>query len=195
MNSRNELILSRVRLRTKQANQNNLEDGDLLDIANEIQDEIFSEAKIKKEFQILLKLNQGKYDFAAENCLDISKVSNNWKGYQLTRVSNSVWDGYKDLGGSMPEYYTIFGQTLLVAPIPKINNGIITFWGEQLKTIILMDDDVPPEIPELFDAALTYGIISRIIPDFEAKYVSLLRTAIERYENKSVSLLTPECEW
>lgn len=195
MNSRNELILSRVRLRTKQANQNDLEDGELLDIANEIQDEIFSEAKIKKEVNILLKLNKDKYDFAAESCLNISKVSNNWQGFPLKRVSNAVWDNFKDASGSMPYFYTIFGQLLYVAPTPKINNGVLTFWGEQLKTINLMDEDVEPEIPELFDAALTYGIISRLIPDYEAKYVSLLRTAIERYENKSVSLLTPECEW
>lgn len=194
MNKRNELLLSRVRLILKRENQDAVEDGDLFDAATIVQDEMFLTASIEKQFNIVIKPGESQYSIADEHTLDINRIGLNWQG-RFEIVENSEWNKYEAVTGAHPMYGTIFAQELHIVPKPTLNNDILTIWGEQLKTITAISDNVPPELPELFDTSLLYGICAHYNTDFTNKHLDLLDKAITRYENKLYTLPVPTADW
>ena len=194
MNSRNELLLSRVRLILSRVNQASVEDELLFDAATIVQDEMFIEASIERKFDIIIKPGKDKYSFADEHTLDINRIGLNWQGV-FEVVENSQWNKYEEVTGPHPAYGTIFAQELHIVPLPTLNNDIITIWGEQLKTINQVSENVPPELPQLFDTALLYGICAHYHADFTNKHLDLLAKAITRYENKLYTLPVPNADW
>ena len=194
MNKRNELLLSRARLILRKNNQKAIENDELFDIATIVQDDIFLSASIENSFQIIIKPGKDIYAIADESTLNINRININWEG-RFELVENSEWNKYKNTTGAHPAFGTIFAQELHIVPKPTLNNDIITIWGEQIKTITPISENVPPELPILFDNALLFGIISHLIVDYSPKYLDVLDKAIERYENKTYTLPVPDASW
>lgn len=196
MNQTNPRVLTlmyRVRRLLKQFNQNHLEDDEILDLANKVQDDIFLNHNIEKTFRILLKKNQTRYDFASEAALNIKRISPNWNG-TLTRVAANKWDNYKDIQEGYPLYFTFEGTEFVTNKVLQ-DNLYVEFLAEQVKGIVQIEENIPPELPEIFDTALVYGIIAELTPDAEAKYIDARITAANRLNAVSNDILTPECEW
>lgn len=193
MNDRINLLYYRVRRLLKQFNQNHLEDDEILDLANKVQDDIFINCSIEKTFRIVLKKGITNYDFADESALNIKRITPSWTG-SLTRVAAIKWNDYKDVQCGLPTYFAFVGPEFVTNNVLQ-DNLFVEFLAEQVKGIIPIDENTPPELPEIFDTALVYGILAELTPDAEVKYLDARNTAESRFNNVSNDILTPECEW
>lgn len=194
MNSRNQLILSRVRLALKRLNQAAEEDEVLYDYATEVQDDIFLKCDIEKPFEIILLQNVADYDFAAENKLNIKAIEPSWGGL-FEKVSQADWHKYKDITGNRPCYYSIFDQRMYVAPVPKLTTDKLIIKASQVKTIVPIDENVPPELPDIFDNVIVYGICKKYDQVFLGSFLEKLADAREKYDNPTEQLIVPDATW
>jgi len=200
MNERVGTILGRVRRKLKTFKQDNLEDPDLLDAGNEIQDDIFNRADIERKFDIALVGGQESYDLADEETFEYLNLMLSWEG-QWEFVPNSEWEKYKLVEGlEVPYYFTIFGRKLYIAPIPTASwvasdTPVIEVWGRQKKTLVPMDENTDPELPSIFDNAITLGICKEYDKVFLGEYLMVVEDTISTYNNKKLGILTPDADW
>jgi len=193
-------ILGRVRRKLQTMNQSlAVEDPDLLDAANEIQDEILLKADIERKFDIALVGDQETYPLADESTFELLNTIVSWEGC-TEFVPNSELNQYRKATADYPYWLTIFGQELHIAPIPTgawvaSDNPIIQFWGRQKKTIVPIDEQTDPELPDIFDNALVEGICKQFDLVFLAAYIEARDEAITTYANKKLGIQPPTCEW
>lgn len=202
MTERIGTILGRVRRKLKVFHQGeNFEDPDLLDAGNEVQDKIFLEADIDRKFEIALEGDKETYDLADSETFEISTMIQSWNEATWEFVPSSEWDKYRDTDAySYPHYFTIFGRELHVSPIPNAawvseNSPIITVWGKQKKTIVPMDENTDPELPDIFDNAIVSGICVEFDLVYLGGYYESLNAAITTYNNGKQGIVNPDCEW
>jgi hypothetical protein len=192
-------ILGRVRRKLISYNQSKIEDEDILDAGNEIQDDILLEADIERKFDIALVGEQEKYPLADESTFEILNTILSWTG-AVQFVPNSEWNYYRTDTGNFPCWFTIFGQELHIAPIPTSawvasDIPIIECWGRQKKTIVPIDENTDPELPDIFDNALVLGICKEFDEKYLDDYLDAREKAITAYNNKKLGIQPPECEW
>lgn len=187
MADRSLRIISQVRHNLGQISEDKLKTREIFNRANYIQSEILRETKCNKiEIDIITKSGVGGYDL--NNKFLVMNVVN-WDGISLKFIKNDVWNEYSDTGSNSPLWFTVFGNKLLVKPIPLSNNKILKVWAYQLEYNIAMDADIDPEIPEYADRCLIYGINAEFMPE---KYYILyeeakLRVALTAHNNVAIN--------
>ena len=186
--------MSRVRLALKRLNQTAEEDEVLMDYATEVQDDIFLKCDIEKSFEIILIQNVAEYDFAAENKLNIKAIEPSWGGL-FEKVSQYEWKNYKDATGERPSWYSIFDNRMFVAPVPKLTTDKLMIKASQVKTIVPIDDVVPPELPDIFDNVIVYGICKKYDQVFLGSFLEKLADAKEKYDNPTEQIIVPDATW
>lgn len=192
-------IIGRIRRKLKTYKQTSLEDPDILDALNEISDEIFMYADIETKITVTLVGDQEEYDFAAVEAFEVLNTMPSWEeGWQF--VPNSEWEIYKQAEGSYPYYMTIFDQALHLAPIPTTDwvtedAPTIEFWGHQKKRLTAITESVDPELPDIFDRALVFGVCKEYDERFMGDYLAAREEAITTYQNKKLGIQPPDPEW
>jgi hypothetical protein len=192
-------ILGRVRRKLKNLNQADIQDEDLLDSGNEVQDDIFLEADVERKFDLALVGEQEKYQLADESTFEILNIIVSWEG-DTRFVPNSEWSKYRQATATYPYWLTIFGQELHISPLPTSawvasDNPIMEFWGRQKKTIVPMDENTDPELPDIFDNAIVLGICKEYDEKYLDDYLDAREKAITAHNNKKLGIEPPECEW
>lgn len=157
MDQRIHDIVSEIRSRLSEIHKQNIQNDEIYRKANKIQKELLSELKcVEKEFEVQLLTGVEDYDFYDEQTLDIKSFHPSWEG-TLERKRNQDWDSLSSTG-SNPCWVTIFSNKLYFKPVPENNDNTVKVWAYQTGLIYPMDDDIPPEVPDLCDDAIILGV-------------------------------------
>lgn len=166
---RNKKILTRVRAKLGKLGTNEIQNDDIYDNSNIVQDDMLQDMKcVEKIFKIYLKANKTDYPVEHYNSLLITKIIPSWDDASLDYLKE--WEDAKDVTGSDPIYYQLFGGKFIIAPAPSDNSYYITFWAYQTSVINGMDDIFEPETPESIDNVLILGICAEFNPEFKPLY-------------------------
>lgn len=151
-------IVSEVRSRLSELHKQNIQNDEIYRKANKIQRELLRDLKcVEKDFRIDLKNGVEEYDFYDEQTLDIKQFTPSWDG-KLERKRNQDWNDLSTTGSSYPLWVTIFRDQLYLRPIPASDDLSVTVWAYQTNIINKMDDDIPPETPDICDDAIILGV-------------------------------------
>lgn len=189
MNDRNKEILTDIRRNLNQLSQQTLRDGQLFNDCNRIQKRImFVTHCIERQFKIVLKPGKEDYDILNEKIIKINKWFTSWD-YDILYKDNYEWEKYRQLSGTRPEYMTIFGGKIYFSPIPTLSGDTVSIWANQIGVITPMDNDTEPELQEICDEALVYGVCqlydkAKFIDDFNRE-LALITSQIHHKSSRN----------
>lgn len=193
VNIRLRLIRSRINLKLKELN---LEEVELYELDDKIQqalDEMIGELRPEAWLNIPLKIGQEKYPVS--NCIIRKGIRTNFNA----SFEMYEWETFELLSLSgLPTAGSINAGYLFVKPIPTADNLNLTLPVNLIKSTIPISDINAPELPEIFDSALIYKVLANKFPkpnEFEADYYMNFRTAKTNYYTKDTFQRVPECNW
>jgi len=196
MDQRVSDIVSEVRNKLSEIHKQNIENDEIYRKANKIQRELLRDLKcVEKDFRIDLLDGVEEYDFYDEQTLDIKDFIPSWSG-DLERKRNQDWKNITTTGSDYPLYVTIFNNLLYFRPIPSGNDYSVTVWAYQTNIINKMDEDIPPEVPEICDDTIILGVCKEFDRDrFFDEYLMEKESLRRQFHRKDSLIRQRKSNW
>lgn len=163
MNSRVADITSQVRLELGQIGVQDLQDGEIHRKMKRVIRDILRDIKpIEKKITITTVEDQEAYDISDEGVLLLKPgtIETSWE-LSLRYVDNISYHDYSTTGSDYPSYMTLMNNSVYLRPIPGNAGDTIDFWAYQTDSLVDIDEDTPPEIPEYLDEAIILGVCAQ----------------------------------
>ena len=198
--SRTSQIVTRVRLRLKQIDVQNIQDGEIYDIMNYVQNDILAKTKcLENQYTISLVSGSDSYYFPGSASVYIKTLIYNQAGYAdqvLWYANTNQWlERYFHISGSPPQYYTQFGNQLKVSPVPLTSGSFLIYGYQNTISYNVTSSAEEPEIPVWFDNALALGVMAEFDPKYFQLYEQALRDGAYQTHNKSSRQLDGVVNW